>query len=221
MLYSPQDDGRIIIFAIIKQSAMSEKEKKHAPNPDGYDITIYPEYWTGVFSLVISMVLVYMFKGMLKPLFSSLNVWLFLGVFCIILFILLYLSTFLIWKLTNAKVNIRLTDVGLEQRKVSGASWIPENRIVKWEDMRYFYLFGIRRGCGRHAAFDGNDFFIGTKQRPYSFSAMAFSRREREQNMVMKSFRSDFLRLASQHGIERKKLWEEKQESFDKKHLEW
>ncbi len=200
---------------------MSEKEKKHAPNPDGYDITIYPEYWTGVFSLVISMVLVYMFKGMLKPLFSSLNVWLFLGVFCIILFILLYLSTFLIWKLTNAKVNIRLTDVGLEQRKVSGASWIPENRIVKWEDMRYFYLFGIRRGCGRHAAFDGNDFFIGTKQRPYSFSAMAFSRREREQNMVMKSFRSDFLRLASQHGIERKKLWEEKQESFDKKHLEW
>ena len=212
---------KISIFATIKQSAMSEKEKKHAPNPDGYDITIYPEYWTGVFSLVISMVLVYMFKGMLKPLFSSLNVWLFLGVFCIILFILLYLSTFLIWKLTNAKVNIRLTDVGLEQRKVSGASWIPENRIVKWEDMRYFYLFGIRRGCGRHAAFDGNDFFIGTKQRPYSFSAMAFSRREREQNMVMKSFRSDFLRLASQHGIERKKLWEEKQESFDKKHLEW
>jgi len=219
-LYSPQDDGRIIIFAIIKQSAMSEEEKKLTPNPDGYDITICPEYWTGVLGVVISMVLVYMFKGMLKPLFSSLNVWLFLGVFCIILFILLYLSTFLIWKLTNAKVNIRLTDVGLEQRKVSGASWIPENRIVKWEDMRYFYLFGIRGGCGRHAAFDGNDFFIGTKQRPYSFVAMAFFRREREQNMVMKSFRSDFLRLASQHGIERKKLWEEKQESFDKKHLE-
>lgn len=199
----------------------NNNEKKTISNPEGYDITIYPEYWTTVLSGVISIVSVYMFKGMLKPLFSSLNVWLFLGVFCIILFILLYLSTFLIWKLTNAKVNIRLTDVGLEQRKVSGASWIPENRIVKWEDMRYFYLFGIRGGCGRHAAFDGNDFFIGTKQRPYSFVAKAFFRREREQNMVMKSFRSDFLRLASQHGIERKKLWEEKQESFDKKHLEW
>lgn len=199
----------------------NNNEKKTISNPDGYDITICPEYWTGVFGVVISMVLVYMFKGMLKPLFSSLNVWLFWGVFCIILFILLDLSMFLIWKLTNAKVNIRLTDVGLEQRKVSGASWIPENRIVKWEDMRYFYLFGIRVGCGRHAAFDGNDFFIGTKQRPYSFVAKAFFRREREQNMVMKSFRSDFLRLASQHGIERKKLWEEKQESFDKKHLEW
>lgn len=212
---------KIIIFAIIKQSAMNEKEKKHASNPEGYDITIYPEFWTAVLSMAITIVLVFVFNEMLKPLFLSLNEWLRLGIFCVLIFILGFLSLFLIWKLTNAKVNIRLTDVGLEQRKVSGASWIPENRIVKWEDMRYFYLFGIRRGCGRHAAFDGNDFFIGTKQRPYSFSAMAFSRREREQNMVMKSFRSDFLRLARQHGIERKKLWEEKQESFDKKHLEW
>mgnify|MGYP006385807079 CR=1 FL=1 len=216
--------GKTIIFATIKQSAMSEEEKspqKITPNPDGYDITIYPEYWVGVLSVAIPIVLVFVFKGMLKPLFLSLNEWLALGIFCVFLSILVFLSLFLIWKLTNAKVNIRLTDVGLEQRKVSGASWIPENRIVKWEDMRYFYLFGIRGGCGRHAAFDGNDFFIGTKQRPYSFVAKAFFRREREQNMVMKSFRSDFLRLASQHGIERKKLWEEKKESFDKKHLEW
>ena len=64
---------------------MSEKEKKNAPNPDGYDITIYPEYWTGVFSVVISMVLVYVFKGMLKPLFLSLNEWLALGIFCVFL----------------------------------------------------------------------------------------------------------------------------------------
>ena len=88
MLYSPQDDGRIIIFAIVKQSAMNEKEKKPkklTPNPEGYDITICPEYWVIVLSVVISIVSVYMFKGMLKPLFSSLNVWLFLGVFCIIL----------------------------------------------------------------------------------------------------------------------------------------
>lgn len=198
---------------------MSEEEKKLTPNPEGYDITICPEYWVIVLSAVISIVSVYMFKGMLKPLFSSLNVWLFLGVFCIILSIPGYLSMFLIWKLTNAKVNIRLTDVGLEQRKVSGPSWIPDFQIVKWEEMDYYYLFG-RRDLGHKLT--GDDFFIGTKlDKDYAFSAMTFSRREREQNMVMKSFRSDFLRLASQHGIERKKLWEEKQESFDKKHLEW
>ena len=217
MLYSPQDDGRIIIFATIKQSAMSEEEKKLTPNPDGYDITIYPEYWTTVLSVVISIVSVYMFKGMLKPLFSSLNVWLFLGVFCIILSIPVYLSMFLIWKLTNAKVNIRLTDVGLEQRKVSGPSWIPDFQVVKWEEMDYYFLFGRRN---RAHSINGDDFFIGTKlDKDYAFSAMTFSRSD-ELNKTMKAFRSEFLRLANKKGIKRHLLWEEKQESFDKKHLE-
>ena len=198
---------------------MSEEEKKLTPNPDGYDITIYPEYWVIVLSVVISIVSVYMFKGMLKPLFSSLNVWLFLGVFCIILSIPVYLSTFLIWKLTNAKVNIRLTDVGLEQRKVSGPSWIPDFQVVKWEEMDYYYLFG-RRYLG--SEFTGDDFFIGTKlDKDYTFSTMSFFRHERELKKTVRAFRSEFLRLANHKGIKRQLLWEEKQESFDKKHLEW
>ncbi len=197
---------------------MSEEEKKLTPNPDGYDITIYPEYWTTVLSVVISIVSVYMFKGMLKPLFSSLNVWLFLGVFCIILSIPVYLSMFLIWKLTNAKVNIRLTDVGLEQRKVSGPSWIPDFQIVKWEEMDYYFLFGRRN---RAHSINGDDFFIGTKlDKDYSFSAMSFFRHERELEKTVRAFRSEFLRLANHKGIKRQLLWEEKQESFDKKHLE-
>ncbi len=202
---------------------MTEKEKpskKITPNPDGYDITIYPEYWTSVLSIIIPIVLVYLFKGMLKPLFSSLNQWLGLGVFCIFISIIVCLSLFCISKLTNAKVNIRLTDEGLEQRKVSGPAWIPESKVVKWENMSYFHLFGIGGGFSRSAAFNGNDFFIGTKLgSDYSFSTIAFFRRERELKMVMKSFRTEFLQLARQHGIERKKLWEEKQDSFDKKHL--
>lgn len=208
---------KIVIFAIGKQSAMSEKEKKHAPNPEGYDITICPEYWVTVLSVVISIVSVYMFKGMLKPLFSSLNVWLFLGVFCIILSIPVYLSMFLIWKLTNAKVNIRLTDVGLEQRKVSGPSWVPDFQIVKWEEMNYYYLFG-RRYLGNELT--GDDFFIGTKlDKDYAFSAMTFFRID-ELNKTMKAFRSEFLQLANHKGIKRQLLWEEKQESFNKKYLE-
>lgn len=202
---------------------MSEKgkpSKKITSNPDGYDITIYPEHWAGVLSLAIPIVLVFVFKGMLKPLFLSLNEWLALSVFCILISILVFFSLFCVSKLTNAKVNIRLTDKGLEQRKVSGPAWIPESIVVKWENMSYFYLFGIRKGFTRSAAFNGNDFFIGTKQgKDYSFSTIAFFRRERELKLVMKSFRTEFLQLARQHGIERKKLWEEKQDSFDKKHL--
>ena len=199
---------------------MSEKEKspqKITPNPEGYDITIYPEYWTTVLSVVISIVSVYMFKGMLKPLFSSLNVWLFLGVFCIILSIPVYLSMFLIWKLTNAKVNIRLTDVGLEQRKLKGPSWIPDFQIVKWEEMDYYFLFGRRN---RAHSINGDDFFIGTKlDKDYSFSAMTFFRSD-ELNKTVRAFRSEFLRLANHKGIKRQLLWEEKQESFNKKYLE-
>ena len=195
----------------------NNNEKKTISNPEGYDITIYPEYWTTVLSAVISIVSVYMFKGMLKPLFSSLNVWLFLGVFCIILSIPVYLSMFLIWKLTNAKVNIRLTDVGLEQRKLKGPSWIPDFQIVKWEEMDYYYLFG-RRHLG--SKFTGDDFFIGTKlDKDYAFSTMTFFRSD-ELNKTVRAFRSEFLRLANHKGIKRQLLWEEKQESFDKKHLE-
>ena len=202
---------------------MGEKEKspqKITPNPDGYDITIYPKYWAGIMTMIMVIVLVYALVGILKPLCSSMNEWLALGIYCIFISILVCLSLFCISKLTNAKVNIRLTDEGLEQRKVSGPAWIPESKVVNWENMSYFYLFGIRGGFTRSAAFDGNDFFIGTKQgSDYSFSTIAFFRRERELKMVMKSFRTEFLQLACQHRIERKKLWEEKQVSFDKKHL--
>lgn len=194
-------------------------QKKFTPNPDGYDITIYPEYWAGIMTMMMVLVLVCALKSILKPLYSSMNEWLALGIFCIFISILVCLLGFCVLKLTNAKVNIRLTDEGLEQRKVSGPAWIPESKVVKWENMSYFYLFGIRRG-GRSAAFSGNDFFIGTKQESdYSISTIAFFRRERELKTVMKSFRTEFLQLARQRGIERKKLWEEKQESFDKKHL--
>lgn len=191
---------------------MTEKEKnpqKITPNPDGYDITIYPEYWAGIMTMIMVLVLVYVLKSILKPLYSSMNEWLALGVFCIFISILVCLSRFCVLKLTNAKVNIRLTDEGLEQRKVSGPAWVPENKVVKWENMSYFHLFGVRGGFTRSAVFNGNDFFIGTKQgSDYSFSTIAFFRRERELKMVMKSFRTEFLQLARQRGIERKKLWE-------------
>ena len=122
-------------------------------------------------------------------------------------------------RLVGATINIRLTDVGLEQRKVKGPSWIPDIQIVKWEEMDYYYLFG-RRHLG--SKFNGDDFFIDTKRgKDYAFSTMAFFRRERELKKTMKAFRSEFLRLANHKGIKRQLLWEEKQESFDKKHLEW
>lgn len=37
----------------------NNNEKKAIPNPDGYDITIYPEYWTGVLSFAITFVVMF------------------------------------------------------------------------------------------------------------------------------------------------------------------
>lgn len=65
--------------------------KKITSNSDGYDITIYPKYWVGVLSMAIPIVFVFVFKGMLKSLFLSLNEWFALGVF---VFSYLYLCFF-------------------------------------------------------------------------------------------------------------------------------
>ena len=84
--------------------------------------------------------------------------------------------------------------------------------------MDYYFLFGRRN---RAHSINGDDFFIGTKlDKDYSFSAMTFFRSD-ELNKTVRAFRSEFLRLANKNGIKRHLLWEEKQESFDKKHLEW
>ena len=73
MLYSPQDDGRIIIFATIKQSAMSEEEKKTddeektIPRAEGYTIVKYAEGWVWVSVFVvgtmISTLLLFVFRN--------------------------------------------------------------------------------------------------------------------------------------------------------------
>ena len=197
----------------------NNNEKKPTSNPDGYDITIYPEYYTTVAILIITVIVYCLLVKLFKPFFQSMNEWVAVALSILFISIIVLLLMDCALRLVGATINIRLTDVGLEQRKVKGPSWIPDIQIVKWEEMDYYYLFG-RRHLGSN--FNGDDFFIDTKRgKDYAFSTMAFFRRERELKKTMKAFRSEFLRLANHKGIKRQLLWEEKQESFDKKHLEW
>ena len=196
----------------------NNNEKKPTSNPDGYDITIYPEYYTTVAILIITLIVYCLLVKLFKPFFQSMNEWVAVALSILFISIIVLLLMDCALRLVGATINIRLTDVGLEQRKVKGPSWIPDFQIVKWEEMDYYFLFGRRN---RAHSINGDDFFIGTKlDKDYSFSAMTFFRSD-ELNKTVRAFRSEFLRLANHKGIKRQLLWEEKQESFDKKHLEW
>ena len=196
----------------------NNNEKKPTSNPDGYDITIYPEYYTTVAILIITLIVYCLLVKLFKPFFQSMTEWVAVALSILFISIIVLLLMDCALRLVGATINIRLTDVGLEQRKVKGPSWIPDFQIVKWEEMDYYFLFGRRN---RAHSINGDDFFIGTKlDKDYSFSAMTFFRSD-ELNKTVRAFRSEFLRLANHKGIKRQLLWEEKQESFDKKHLEW
>jgi hypothetical protein len=197
-LYSPQDDGRIIIFAIIKQSAMSEEEKKTndeektIPRPEGYTIVKYAEGSTTFVVLfggmLISPFILYLIKDVVPD-----RLWLFL---------LLYLSVFaLLWglmrKITEVKVNLKITDEGLEQIRLSGSNIYPNYRLIKWEDMKHYHLNGRSKY---------QNFMISVKDDTIfriTIPMLALFEKEKENWDNFVAFQDDFWGIAPEHDVHR------------------
>ncbi len=177
--------GKILIFAIIKQSPMNEEQKKDekefVPNPDGYTFIICP--LEKVFYLfVVAMIIPLGFVRSLN------NEWM-IAVLWIVGFFIMFL---LAHKLAEAKVNIKLSDLGLEQRRLSGSKLVPEYRLIRWTDIEKFYNYGI---SSRIVPKEGSDLRLS----PPVFSL--FEKQESNRDNYY-AFENELFKMTKQQGIE-------------------
>ena len=124
----------------------NKSKNRIVPRPEGYTIVKYADGWTLFISSFGALIicgtwgfdLVYIYLG---SYFTD------LGWLCIIVYFILYLPLSLIMhKITDVKVNLKITEEGLEQTRLSGSRLYPEYRKIEWEDMKRIYLNGRVKG---------------------------------------------------------------------------
>ena len=177
---------------------MSEEEKKTndggktIPNPEGYTIVKYAEGWVDLIVLVLGIVALTFILCVFKNVFMD-RIWLFLLVDFGVLVLLWVIGR----KITEVKVNLKITDEGLEQTRLSGSKLYPEHRLIRWEDMKRYHLYGRGRG---------NEFYIVVKDDSnFRISTPLFSlfEKQKENKESFAAFQDDFLGIASEHDVHR------------------
>ena len=174
---------------------MSEKEKKTndeektVPQPEGYTIVKYLEFVV-IFCFVIGVLLsIPLYKMFKDDKLLSYGVLLAGGLF--------------FWvighKFTEVKVNLRVTDKGLEQTRLSGSRFCPKYRLIEWKNMSRYYLNprGLTQGMDFLVfVYSGNSFRI-------SMSFIRIFEKQKNNDDNLEDFKEDFLEKASKYGVER------------------
>ena len=187
-----------VIFAIVKQSAMSEEEKKTdvegktIPRPEGYTIVKYAAGWVwfsvSILGVIISTLLLNAFRNAFND--RDWLIWcVFVGVF-VILWVIMR-------KITEVKVNLKITEEGLEQTRLSGSRIYPEYRLIKWGDMRRFYIHGRSRD---------NDFLISVIEDSdfrISIPLLPLFEKQKDNWKNYIAFHEDFWEIAPEHDVHR------------------
>ena len=177
---------------------MSEEEKKTIegektiPNPEGYTIVKYAEGWVNLIVLVLGLVVLTFILCVFKDVFMD-RIWLFFLVDFGVLALLWVIGR----KITEVKVNLKITDDGLEQTRLSGSKFYPDYRMIKWEDMKQYHLHGRGRG---------NEFYIVVKgDSNFRISTPLFSlfEKQKENKESFAAFQDDFWGIASEHDVHR------------------
>ena len=175
-----------------EEQKKTDNEEKTIPNPEGYTIVKYAEGWVDLIVLVLGLVILTFLISVFKDVFMG-RIWLFLLVDFGVLASLWVIGR----KITEVKVNLKITDVGLEQTRLSGSKLYPEHRLIKWEDMTRYHLFGRCRG---------NEFYIVVKDDTnFRISTPLFSlfEKHKENKNNFAAFQNDFLGIASEHDVHR------------------
>lgn len=175
-----------------EEQKKTDNEEKTIPNPEGYTIVKYAEGWVDLIVLVLGLVILTFLISVFKDVFMG-RIWLFLLVDFGVLASLWVIGR----KITEVKVNLKITDVGLEQTRLSGSKLYPEHRLIKWEDMTRYHLFGRGRG---------NEFYIVVKDDTnFRISTPLFSlfEKHKENKNNFAAFQNDFLGIASEHDVHR------------------
>lgn len=167
-------------------------EEKTIPKPEGYTIVKYAEGWADLIVLVLGLVILTFLISVFKDVFIG-RIWLFLLIDFGVLALLWVIGR----KITEVKVNLKITDMGLEQTRLSGSKLYPEHRLIKWKDMTRYHLYGRGRG---------NEFYIVVKSDTnFRISTPLFSlfQRHKENKENFAAFQDDFLGMASQNNVHR------------------
>jgi len=166
--------------------------KEIVPNPEGYTLVKYSEvavfFCCFLFTLLFVLV-VLLLKGNDSHLFVGF--WLFL------LFYLIFclLGMVVGHKLTEAKVNLKLSEKGLEQTRLSGSRFVPEYRMILWSDMRKVFLLGRNRSVSFLICVDeGVDLRV-------SMPTIRIFERQKANDDVLEQFRDEFKEMGMQHGL--------------------
>ena len=156
-------------------------EKEFVPNPEGYTFIVFPlEKFFYLFLIALIIALGYV---------RSLNNEWMIAVLWIVGFFIMFL---LAHKLAEAKVNIKLSDLGLEQRKLSGSRLVPEYRLIRWTDINKCYNYG---NSFRIVPNEGTDFSISTP----IFSI--FEKQESNRDNYY-AFENEFFKMLRKHELE-------------------
>ena len=179
---------------------MSEEEKKiddeekTIPRPEGYTIVKFAFGWvlfvSMLFSLVISVVLIEAFNDYFRETVDWL-VW--------IMPLAIYALLWIIGrKITEVKVNLKITDEGLEQTRLSGSKFYPNHRMIKWEDMKRYHLNGrFRNNINFLISVRGDtDFRI-------SIPLFTLFEKQKDNSKTFEAFQNDFWGIAPEHDVHR------------------
>ena len=171
-----------------------KKKKKHLTRakriakkrPDGYNVRTYS---------VMAQFIGFMLGLILVFLFAASKLWIIAPVW--IRKIVYVFTTILGWvlgrKFSEATVNLKITSVGLEQKRVAGSILVPREKTVEWGNMRSCQLLG---------EFRRSDFYIRTKKgRNFRLTTTYLFRRFSDYDNAFFDFRDEFDRLAKEKHI--------------------
>ena len=164
---------------------MSEEQKKNekefVPNPNGYTFIVCP--LEKVFYLfVIALIIPFGFVHSLD------NEWM-IAVLWIVGFFIMFM---LAHKHAEAKVNIKLSDLGLEQRRLSGSKLVPEYRLIRWTDINKCYNYG---NLFRIDTIEGTDFRI-------SMPVFSIFEKQDSNRDNYYAFENEFFKMLRKHELE-------------------
>ena len=172
----------------------NKSEREIVPNPEGYTLVKYSEIIV-LMSCGIGAILFLLFAGLFLK--GDDGEWLVDSWLWWLLAILFPITGWLIaHKLTEAKVNIKLSEKGLEQTRLSGSRFVPKYRFIPWNNMRKFYHHGRNRSV---------EFLIcvrkGVNYRVSMPILFTIFERQKSNDDVLESFRAEFCEVAIEHGI--------------------
>ena len=172
-----------------EEQKKTDNEEKTIPNPEGYTIVKYLEFvvvFCFIIGALLSIPLFNMFKD--DKLLSN-------GV--------LLVGGLLFWlighKFTEVKVNLRITDKGLEQTRISGSRFCPEYRLIEWNNMSRYYLNPRRMTKGMDFLvflYSGNGFRI-------SMPFIRIFEKQKNNDDNLEDFKEEFLEMATKYNVER------------------